>query len=540
MLGNKDGKLTRQAVASAVNQFKKDYPDFIDDATRKSIDYSKVKSPAELLQMYSSYFGYLSNRVFGITGSQPNGTLAKEAGQFNLLFRDLIGKPDKKIPGIAQELKKANDFYRDTILKTNMQPQVELRTALKGEIRQDPGNFIPKIIGSKTDSAPIEFSTTTLENIGFMQKYVDDFFANTSPQDLKKLLRRKSSKQIEEGKGSLEKLKAGFNAIIGNRMNNITMTETGKKGTAQDVIDYINSFDDSALEVLGLVKETGKRADGTAIYDLSKKQKLITDAISLQDLATGDFINMKNLSVNTDFGKVMGEILKEPVQIQTNLEKIIRVITKGTASQNAAQRRNVKAGLMEYIFSVDSGVIKQIDKNTAFGNAGDFKIDSAKLQELVETISGTPGFKKIFNQKDMDVLNGINQYMLTISKGMNDVGASLSGAQIIGGIIDGFTNFDPGKATGGILRLAGQNRLARVFLSPLITDLFTGASLKNIRTNKDKLKEIFLGKQSFAAIVSNIALDPKAGLYEQTDEVLGTSQSLSAEEEDVLSQFGVN
>ena len=351
-----------------------------------------------------------------------------------------------------------------------------------------------------------------------MQKYVDDFFANTSPQDLKKLLRRKSSKQIEEGKGSLEKLKAGFNAIIGNRMNNITMTETGKKGTAQDVIDYINSFDNSALEVLGLVKETGKRADGTPIYDLSKKQKLITDAISLQDLATGDFINMKNLSVNTDFGKVMKDVLKEPVQIQTNLEKIIRVITKGSASQNAAQRRNVKAGLMEYIFSVDSGVIKQIDKNTAFGNAGDFKIDSAKLQELVETINDTPGFKKIFNQKDMDVLNGINQYMLTISKDMNDVGASLSGAQIIG----------------------GQNRLARVFLSPLVTDLFTGASLKNIRTNKDKLKEIFLGKQSFAALVTNIALDPKAGLYEQTDEVLGTSQTLSEEEKDVLKQFNLD
>ena len=533
MLGNKDGKLTRQAVASAVKQFKKDYPDF-------DMDYSKVKSPAELLQMYSSYFGHLSNKVYGIGGTQPNGALAKEAGQFNLLFRDLIGKPDKKVPGVAQELKIANDFYRETILKTSMEPQVGLRTALKGEVFQDPGNFIPKIIGSKTDSAPIEFSTTTLENIGFMQKYVDDFFANTSPQDLKKLLRRKSSKQIEEGKGSLEKLKAGFNAIIGNRMNNITMTETGKKGTAQDVIDYINSFDNSALEVLGLVKETGKRADGTPIYDLSKKQKLITDAISLQDLATGDFINMKNLSVNTDFGKVMKDVLKEPVQIQTNLEKIIRVITKGSASQNAAQRRNVKAGLMEYIFSVDSGVIKQIDKNTAFGNAGDFKIDSAKLQELVETINDTPGFKKIFNQKDMDVLNGINQYMLTISKGMNDVGASLSGAQIIGGIIDGFTNFDPGKATGGILRLAGQNRLARVFLSPLVTDLFTGASLKNIRTNKDKLKEIFLGKQSFAALVTNIALDPKAGLYEQTDEVLGTSQTLSEEEKDVLKQFNLD
>jgi len=70
--------------------------------------------------------------------------------------------------------------------------------------------------------------------------------------------------------------------------------------------------------------------------------------------------------------------------------------------------------------------------------------------------------------------------------------------------------------------------------------MFTGASLKNIRTNKDKLKEIFLGKQSFAALVTNIALDPKAGLYEQTDEVLGTSQTLSEEEKDVLKQFNLD
>ena len=69
--------------------------------------------------------------------------------------------------------------------------------------------------------------------------------------------------------------------------------------------------------------------------------------------------------------------------------------------------------------------------------------------------------------------------------------------------------------------------------------MFTGASLKNIRTNKDKLKEIFLGKQSFAAVVTNIALDPRAGLFEQTDEMLDTRE-YSQEEKDVLKQFGLN
>ena len=75
-----------------------------------------------------------------------------------------------------------------------------------------------------------------------MQKYVNDFFANASEQDLKRLLKRKSATQIEEGKYSLEKLKTAVNAVIGNKMNNITMTETGKQGTAQEVIDYINAF----------------------------------------------------------------------------------------------------------------------------------------------------------------------------------------------------------------------------------------------------------------------------------------------------------
>ena len=528
MLG-KDGKLTRQAVASAVKQFKKDYPDF------KDIDYSKVKSPAELLQMYSSYFGHLSNKVFGIGGTQPNGGLAKEANEFRYLFLNLIGKPDKKVPGIAQELKKANDFYRDTIVKTSMETQVGLRASLKGDIYQEPGNFIPKIIGSKTDELPTEFSTTTLENIGFMQKYVNDFFANTSPQDLKKLLRRKSAKQIEEGKYSLEKLKAGFNAIIGYRMNNITMTETGKTGTAQDVINYINAFDDPALEVLGLIKETGKRADGTPIYDLTNKQKLINDAISLQDLAQGDFINVKNLSVNTNFGKIMKQIFADDVPTTTNLEKLARV-----ANKRPAQKRNIKAGLIQYIFSVDSGVFQQVGKNTAFSNAGDFTINSEALQRTVELVNSTPGFKAILNKRDFDILNGINQYMLTISKGMSDVGASLSGAQIIGGIIDGATNLEAGKFIKGLARLAGQNRLSKLFLSNSVMEMFTGASLKNIRTNKEKMKEIFLGKQSFAALVTNIALDPKAGLYEQTDEVLGTSQTLSQEEKDVLKQFKLN
>ena len=529
LLGNKEGKLTRQAVTSAVKQFKKDYPDFRD------IDYSKVKSPAELLQMYASYFGHLANKVYGIQGTKTyDPGLRDLANNFRFLFLDLIGKPEKKIPGIYQELKNANKFYRETVLRTSMEPQVALTTALKGDVLQEPGSIIPKIIGSKTGSGPVEFSTMTIENIGFMQKYVNDFFANASEQDLKRLLKRKSATQIEEGKYSLEKLKTAVNAVIGNKMNNITMTETGKQGTAQEVIDYINAFDDSALEVLGLIT---KNANGS--LNRANKQKLINDAISLQELASGNFLNIKNLSVKTQFGTVMKDILENTTETQTNLEKLSRVITRGTAAQNAAQRRNVRAGLLQYIFSVDSGVFKQIDKNTAFGNAGDFKIDSAKLQEIVERINNTVGFKKILNKKDMDVLNGINQYMLTISKGMNDVGASLSGAQIIGGIIDGVTNLDGAKAVQGILRLAGQNRLAKVFLSDVVTDMFTGASLKNIRTNKEKLKEIFLGKQSFGAVVSNIALDPSIGLFEQTDDMLAPT-SLSSEDEEILKQFKVN
>jgi hypothetical protein len=345
--------------------------------------------------------------------------------------------------------------------------------------------------------------------------------------------------QIADGKYSLEKLKTAFNAIVGTKVNNITMTETGKVGTAQEVIDYINAFDNAALEVFNLTKAIGKRADGSIIYDTTAKQKLINDAINLQNLAQGDFINLKNLSVNTDFGLAMQQVFAKPVELQTNLEKITRVITRGTRAQNNAQRRNVRAGLLQYIFSTNSGVVKQLKENSAFGNAGDFRLDSGKLQEIVEQINNTPGFKKIFNKKDMDVLNGINQYMLTINKGMNDVGASLSGAQVIGGILEGVTNLNAGQATSGILRLAGQNRLARVFLSPVVTDMFTGASLKNIRTNKDKLKEIFLGKQSFAAVVTNIALDPSAGLFEQTDEMLSTPETFSEEEKDVLKQFNL-
>ena len=157
---------------------------------------------------------------------------------------------------------------------------------------------------------------------------------------------------------------------------------------------------------------------------------------------------------------------------------------------------------------------------------------------MVEKINGIEVVQQILSKKDFDILNGLNQYTLTISKGMNDVGASLSGAQIIGGIIDGVTNLEGGKFVKGIARLAGQNRLAKIFVSDKVSNLFTGASLQNIRTNKEKLKEIFLGKQSVAAIISNIALDPSIQ-GEGDDSAEGQTQ-LSTKELELLKKITPN
>jgi len=537
-LGNKDGKLTRQAVVSAINKFKKANPDFA------GVNYADVKTPAELLQMYASYFGYLARDVYGSAGTAINLPLAQTAMQFRNIFLDLIAKPDKNIPGLAEALKKANSFYKETFDKTTMETQVALRNAMKGPVKQEPGQFITKIIGSKTGTAPTEFSTITIDNIGFMNDYIQKELRNLTDEKIQALIKRgMSDEQIKSGTSAVANLKTSFNAVIGNKINNITDIKTGRQGTAQEVIDYINSFDDKALEVLGLVKRS---PDGSINRDA--KNKLIEDTLILQDLASGGFVNITTLSVNTPFGKVIKSYFEDDKMLVTNFEKLLRVARQSKKKpidvkpverlKQTAEVNNIRKGLIEYIFSVDSGVFKQIDKNTAFGNAGDFRIDAAKLQEVVEKINGIDVFKQIFSKKDFDILNGLNQYTLTISKGMNDVGASLSGAQIIGGIIDGVTNLEGGKFVKGIARLAGQNRLAKIFVSDKVSNLFTGASLQNIRTNKEKLKEIFLGKQSVAAIISNIALDPSIQ-GEGDDSAEGQTQ-LSTRELELLKKITPN
>ena len=531
-LGNVDGKLTRQAVVSAINKFKKANPDFT------GVTYADVKTPAELLQMYASYFGYLSRDVYGSAGTAVNIPLAKTANDFRNIFLDLIAKPDKNIPGLGEALKKANSFYKETFDKTSMETQVGLRNAMKGAIKQEPGQFITKIIGSKTGTAPTEFSTVTIDNIGFMNDYIQRELRNLTDEKIQALIKRgMSDEQIKAGTSAVANLKTAFNAIIGNKINNITDIKTGRQGTAQEVIDYINSFDDKALEVLGLVKRS---PDGSINRDA--KNKLIEDTLILQDIASGGFNDITRLSVNTPFGKIIKSYFEDDKMLVTNFEKLLRVARQSKKKpidvkpverlKQTAEVNNIRKGLIEYIFSVDSGVFKQIDKNTAFGNAGDFNINSAKLQEVVEKINGTPVFKQIFSKKDFDILNGLNQYMLTISKGMNDVGASLSGAQIIGGIIDGVTNLEGAKFVKGIARLAGQNRLAKIFVSDKVGELFSGASVQNIRTNKEKLKEIFLGKQSVAAIISNIALDPSIQ-GEGEDEIV-KGESLSARDKELM------
>ena len=182
----------------------------------------------------------------------------------------------------------------------------------------------------------------------------------------------------------------------------------------------------------------------------------------------------------------------------------------------------LRGGLLNYIFSVDKGIFKQIDSPSPFGDVGQLTIDVPKFQQIVQQLKHSGVFKDggILTKQDETMLDALVEYSAVINNRGADAGSALAGAQIIGEM---FT-IDPHKFISGLARLGSQARIAQLFANDQFVKAVTGTG-KPMST-AEKLRTMFAGKGAFGSVIADVAMEQmgiRESDAEQTDRMLQDS-----------------
>ena len=184
-------------------------------------------------------------------------------------------------------------------------------------------------------------------------------------------------------------------------------------------------------------------------------------------------------------------------------------------------KANLRSGLLNYIISPKSGVLREIKKNSPYGDVGDLEVDVDKFGELVQLLKQGNAFGKnkddvstILTFDDMEMLDKLVEYTRTTASSGADAGSALAGAQIIGNL---FT-LDPGKFVDGLARLHAQGRIARLFTNKRFVQAVTGTGKP--LSKAEKLRQMFFGKGALGNIIASFSLTTAQSLDDQTEELL--------------------
>ena len=502
-LENGNKVLNPQALKAAINKFKKDHPESIG----KDFKNQYYDSPAKILQLYSSKLREMSRDIYGEIGTAPNNQLATftyELGEslLNKISNPIAPKGSKVVfdnDKIAKDLLTANEHYKRGFDLTGSEIQIQQRTKRKiiGEESYEKAEFAQIFgLGPTPEAAtgPKQRFASTISNINAMSEYI--------------LKNKTVLKQIgADDPLAKDRLQSAFAEIISQKMKGSLDMGGTKLGSVKNARDYLNSFTKEERLALGIDDETFKRID--------------KDLIILERLEETKFLEKSAVRSNAQIGMddMFQKTLKDTdvIDVAQNFKNLI------LNAKTKKEKDNLRAGLLNYIISTKSGVLKEIKQNSPYGDVGDLEIDVQVFGDLVQLLKQGNAFGKnkgdvstILTFDDKKMLDRLVEYVRTTSSSGADAGSALAGAQIIGNL---FT-LDPGKFVDGLARLHAQGRIARLFTNKNFVQAVTGTG-KPLSTAQ-KLRQMFFGKGALGNIIASFSLTTAQSLDEQTDEVLNT------------------
>jgi len=221
---------------------------------------------------------------------------------------------------------------------------------------------------------------------------------------------------------------------------------------------------------------------------------------------------------NTELKNVFDNIVQaRDLDLTKTVDTMMDVIGKLPKGQQKTEIANVRAGLLDYVFSKQSGVFQEVtQKQSAYSQIGDTIIMPNKLDEVIIKLDGAGVFQKILTAEDKKLLNGMKNYVGVIQNAGTDAGSALAGAQIIGNM---FT-LDPGKFISGMARLSAQGRIAKLFANKAFSDAMTG--IGPTQPQSKKLLRYFTGAGAVGNIITQFALlgSQRSGESVQTEDML--------------------
>lgn len=473
-------------VRAAVKDFSEKNPGF-------EFDVSKVDSPAEILQLYASRFGELARDTFSTSGTAPDPKQFGQAMDLRNALLELIGTPKVPVEGVAEDLATANAFYKDTFKLSSQDLQVQARNARRSAVAGEPAVLPEAVATTPSAAARTQPATLTMENINAQEAYVRNNLSDDVPEDSL----------------AATQLKEYFANVLASKLTRVLPTDPADIVGANEVVKFLDSFEPRQLRALGIDKTTEAQIRNDAALVAKLQQGGVTEQVIAAP---------RGAQIAETFETVLSG---DSAQIRTGFNEIISTVRRaGDAAAQKEITEELRAGLLNHIFSIDKGIFKRIDIPTPYGDAGELTIDTKKFGQLLTTLNRVNAFETILTPQDKKVLEAMSEYASVINPAGADAGSALAGAQIIGEM---FT-LDPKKFISGLARLGSQARIAKLLANDEFVKLATGTGKK--MTTAERYRTMFFGSGSMGSIIAKVAMEGSDArdVNDQTNEIFGMIQ----------------
>ena len=508
----KNNTLNRQQVVAGMKNFV-DNIEGID-----AVKQGYYKSPAKLLHLYAIKLGEMTNSIKkAFPNEMPLGAQnrIKEISNLRKIIQDTIRNPidadETLLKSIGKDLDTANNFFKET--KQTLEQDILEKTILKATIDPDTLKDIPTaVIGRQaiTDESK-EVPDIALKDLDRIETYIRDRLKTLRTTGVQtdeafeikgKLRATKGQKLKDEEVFGLTALKNGFRIKLASKLNKIATTDASEKGSITAVGEYLDSYSPKELKLLGIseIDEKILRREASEIVRL--EETLAKKTAERPD--------------TTRLGIAIGEIFLDPVDIEGAARSLLSVAQREGIQNQGQAVENIKRGLIDYVFSQDSGVIVPVSKNSAYGEVGDFTVDPKKMGELIRLIKENKTLKGFFDKDTLEIMDGIQNYSQVIQATGADAGSALSGAQLISNVY----TLDPAKFISVMTRLGAQKLFSKVLVKESLADALVG-QLKIAKSGKDTVIANMISTKGYigAALADAYLESIRSGESSQSEEL---------------------
>tara|TARA_R100000329_G_scaffold45421_1_gene42634 strand:+ start:3680 stop:6796 length:3117 start_codon:yes stop_codon:yes gene_type:complete len=480
LLGKQSASGTRtlnpQQVSAALKKFKEEHPEFKTLLENKDID-----STAKIMQMYASRLGRMASEVYSTKGGQfPNAEKAKLAMELRNALLKKIGEPTnlKLDVDVGKRLTDANDFYKETFDTLDSRLQLQTRQGLAAGA---PIAELPETIVNRKE--PL------FEPLGNMKKQQDYISANIDK------LKDRDDPLVADN------IKMAIAQVLSKKLADATGTKVSRE-SANDPVKYFESFTDAELKSVGFTD--------AEINDVTRS---LSQVRMLEDSKIVPVTGATILTDNIELGSVFQRLFnKDDLDMQVAMETMLDIIKKLPKEQQALEKENVRKGIINFVVSTSSKVIKPVTKDSPYANVGTDRIDVTRMADVLNILKRSNASKNFLKEGffdnngdyimgDMEKLDNIFTYAAVVQAQQADAGSALAGAQIFGNM---FT-LDPVKFVSGLTRLGAQARIASLLDNASFTNLLSAEGKR--MTRGDRIKRILAGRQLLGNVIATIALE---------------------------------